>query len=133
MFLAQGARVDSLQLAYRSAASKYAEAAAVVVPSDTEQQWGFLLSQAGELYKQGDEFGDNDALIEAINAYHRCLALTPRSKRPLDCATTQHNLGDALRALGEREAGTARLEEAVAAYRAALEERTRELAPLPWA
>ena len=37
------------------------------------------------------------------------------------------------RALGERESGTARLEEAVAAYRAALEERTRERVPLDWA
>ena len=35
--------------------------------------------------------------------------------------------------LGERESGTARLEEAVAAYRAALEERTRERVPLDWA
>ncbi len=46
---------------------------------------------------------------------------------------TQNNLGAALRTLGEREAGTGRLEEAVAAYRAALEERTRERAPLQWA
>jgi hypothetical protein len=35
--------------------------------------------------------------------------------------------------LGERESGTARLEEAVAAFRAALEERTRERVPLDWA
>ena len=35
---------------------------------------------------------------------------------------TQNNLGNALATLGERESGTARLEEAVAAYRAALEE-----------
>ena len=35
--------------------------------------------------------------------------------------------------LGERESGTARLEEAVAAYRAALEERTRERVPPDWA
>ena len=35
--------------------------------------------------------------------------------------------------LGERESGTARLEEAVAAYRAALEEQTRERVPLDWA
>ena len=46
---------------------------------------------------------------------------------------TQNNLGDALWALGERESGTARLEEAVGAYRAALEERTRERVPLDWA
>ncbi|QNT68226.1 tetratricopeptide repeat protein [Defluviicoccus vanus] len=46
---------------------------------------------------------------------------------------TQNNLGNALRRLGERESGTARLEDAVAAYRAALEERTRERVPLDWA
>jgi hypothetical protein len=43
------------------------------------------------------------------------------------------NLGNTLAALGERESGTARLEEAVAAYRAALEEYTRDRAPLDWA
>ena len=52
---------------------------------------------------------------------------------PLDWAMTQNNLGNALARLGERESGTARLEEAVAAYRAALEERTRERVPLQWA
>ncbi len=41
---------------------------------------------------------------------------------PLDWAVTQNNLGNALATLGERESGTARLEEAVAAYRAALAE-----------
>ena len=35
--------------------------------------------------------------------------------------------------LGERESGTAQLTEAVAAYRAALEEYTRERVPLDWA
>jgi hypothetical protein len=39
------------------------------------------------------------------------------------------NLGNALAKLGSRESGTARLEEAVAAYRAALEEMTRAVAP----
>ena len=46
---------------------------------------------------------------------------------------TQSNLGNALRALGEREGGTARLEEAVTAFRAALQELTGERAPLDWA
>ena len=46
---------------------------------------------------------------------------------------TQNNLGLALDTLGSRESGTARLEEAVAAYRAALEERTRARVPLDWA
>lgn len=48
---------------------------------------------------------------------------------PLDWAATQMNLGNALRVLGERESGTGKLTEAVAAYRAALEEFTREVAP----
>jgi tetratricopeptide (TPR) repeat protein len=48
-------------------------------------------------------------------------------------ATTQNNLGTALLTLGERESGTKRLEEAVEAYRAALQERTRERVPLQWA
>ncbi|MGF1641189.1 MAG: tetratricopeptide repeat protein, partial [Rhodospirillales bacterium] len=51
----------------------------------------------------------------------------------MDWATTQNNLGNALWRLGERESGTGRLEEAVAAFRAALEERTRERVPLQWA
>jgi hypothetical protein len=46
---------------------------------------------------------------------------------------TQSNLGGALRTLGERESGTAKLEEAVVAYREALKERTRERVPLDWA
>jgi tetratricopeptide (TPR) repeat protein len=46
---------------------------------------------------------------------------------------TQTNLGVALATLGERESGTARLEAAVAAYRAALQEWTRERVPLDWA
>ena len=52
---------------------------------------------------------------------------------PLDWAATQNNLGAALATLGERESGTARLTEAVAAYHAALEELTREREPLDWA
>lgn len=44
-----------------------------------------------------------------------------------------NDLGNALSSLGEGDAGTARLEEAVRAYRAALEESTRDRAPLDWA
>jgi len=46
---------------------------------------------------------------------------------------TQNNLGNALCILGERESGTKRLEEAVAAFREALKEYTRERVPLHWA
>ena len=42
-------------------------------------------------------------------------------------------LGIALATLGERESGTERLEQAVAAFTEALKERTRERVPLAWA
>jgi len=56
-----------------------------------------------------------------------------REREPLDWAQTETNLGLALVAIGERESGTARLERAIAAERAALEELTRERNPLGWA
>jgi tetratricopeptide (TPR) repeat protein len=46
---------------------------------------------------------------------------------------TQDNLGTALATIGKRASDTSRLEEAIDAYRAALEVRTRELVPLAWA
>ena len=131
--LAQEARIDHLQLAYRSAAAKYGEAAGLVALFDAEGRKEWLLAQASEIYDQGNEFGDNSALVGAVGFYRQCLALTSRERVPLDWAGTQNNLGNALSALGERESGTATLEEAVAAYRAALEERTRERVPLDWA
>ena len=82
----------------------------------------YLLRQADALYREGDERGDNDALRGSIEVFGRALAQYPRSEAPLDWAATQNDLGNALQTLGERESGTARLEEAVAAYRAALEE-----------
>ena len=56
-----------------------------------------------------------------------------QERLPLDWAMTQNNLGNALWGLGERDSGTARLEEAVTAFRDALMEYTRERAPLQWA
>jgi hypothetical protein len=44
-----------------------------------------------------------------------------RERDPITWAMTQSNLGNALRAFGERESGTERLEQAVVAYQAALE------------
>ena len=132
-FLADEARIDHLQLAYRSAAGRYAEAACLVASFDTEWRKNWLIAQAGEFYDQGREFGDNAALADAVGLYNQCLDLALRTRIPVKWAAMQNNLGNALATLGERESGTARLEEAVAAYHAALEELTHERVPLDWA
>ncbi len=69
-------------------------------------------------------------LVAAIALRRELLALASSDD---ERGAARNNLGIALWTLGERESGTARLEEAVAAYRAALEEWTRERVPLHWA
>ncbi len=104
-FLAQEARVDDLQLAYRAAAAKYAEAASLVAPFDTEQQWRFLLDQAHELSK-GET---NSATMPRWPMRSTSIAGASLSRCvPLDWAMTQNQLGAALLRLGERESGTGR-------------------------
>jgi tetratricopeptide (TPR) repeat protein len=55
-----------------------------------------------------------------VAAYQEALKERTRERVPLDWAATQYNLGSALYELGLREADTAKLEAAVAAYQEAL-------------
>ena len=121
------------QVDAQRAAAYFKEAAALTPAQHADARWGYLNAEADALYRQGDEFGDNDALRAAIERQKRLIGLNPREGVPLDWAGTQTNLGKALLRLGERESGTAKLEEAVAAYREALKEGTRERVPLQWA
>ena len=63
-------------------------------------------------------------LEQSVAAYRAALEVYTREQLPQDWATTQNNLGIALRDLGgrsERRSRPAVLEQSVAAYRAALE------------
>jgi len=122
------------QLRYAEAAGLFGSAVSLL-PARSSGDRGRLLSrQADALYRQGSEFGDNTALIDSITIWQEISEQDfSRSKVPLDWAMAQNNLGNALATLGGRESGTVRLEAAVAAYRAALEERTRDRVPLDWA
>jgi tetratricopeptide (TPR) repeat protein len=123
-FLAEEASVDDLQLAYRSAAAKYAEAAALVPASDLDRQWELVEGQARALCRLDSISPDNEALRHAIEIYRRALTLVPRATAPHLWVSTQQNLGAALVSLGERESAATRLEEAVATYRDILPEVT---------
>jgi tetratricopeptide (TPR) repeat protein len=123
------------RLRYAEAAKHLGNAAAVFRPGSAHEdaRIGFLQAEAGALLLQGDEYGDNGALLAAVERFKQLLELTPYERVPLEWAKSQDALGVALRTLGAREGGTAKLEEAVAAYREALKVRTREREPLLWA
>jgi tetratricopeptide (TPR) repeat protein len=121
------------ELHYLQAADLFKEAASTVPQGHEGERWEYLNAEAAALYRQGDEFGDNDAARSAIERYRHLVELRPRNAYPSDWAMTQNILGNALGVLGAREGGTARLEEAVAVYREALQENTRARVPLDWA
>ena len=80
--------------------------------------------------EEGETEGINFSLLVAIELSRR-MASTAGNRE--EHWVTAVLLGNALQALGERESGTARLEQAVKAYQAALLEWTRDRVPLDWA
>ena len=80
---------------------------------------------AGGCWRRGLE-GAAEKLAALVD---NAVTIEPEERR----ARLQLSLGDALLALGQRESGTERLERAIDAYHGALEQYTRERAPLEWA
>src|SRR5262252_1487658 len=89
-----------------------------------------LNSEPETLYEYGRDRGSNVQLIALIELRRKLLDYASSGD---ERGSASDGLGTALATLGERESGTARLEEAVAAYRDALTEYTRERVPLDWA
>jgi tetratricopeptide (TPR) repeat protein len=131
--LSNRGNVALIRLDYLSAAARFRQASDLVPGTHPTERGDYLYSQADALYRQGDEYGDNAALLDAIAAFRSAQREWTRDRVPLDWAKAQTYLGSALTRLGERESGTARLHEAISALRVALEVRTRELVPLDWA
>ncbi len=83
-----------------------------------------------EWYERGRDKGLNFDLSIAIELSNLTML---RANGSDDRGAILNILGNALRTLGQREAGTARLEEAVSAHRAALTELKQDRVPLDWA
>ncbi len=98
--------------------------------ADPAQRFNALRTVQDEWYESGRDKGLAFDLEVSIAL---ALASLDRAQDADERGATQNNLGNALQTLGERESGTARLEEAVTAFRAALEERTQDRVPLNWA
>ena len=97
---------------------------------DAAARFAALRERQEAFYLEGRDKGVANDLLISIEIGRLSLAAARDAD---ERGTALNNLGAALSALGERESGTARLEEAVAAYRAVLEEYTRERVPLDWA
>ena len=91
-----------------------------------------LADVADALLKSSVDLTDLDKRLLAIEAL-KVSGTFMRTIDPNYWAMTQNNLGNALRILGKIAGDTARLEEAVTAYRAALEVYTRDAMPANWA
>ena len=97
---------------------------------DAADRFGALRRKQDEYYVEGRDKGINGLLEVSIELARLALKAAPDAD---ERGAAENDLGNALGELGERERGTVRLEEAVVACRAALEEWTRERGPLKWA
>jgi len=113
-----------------AAAEAIVELARTIYGANEAKIMELLGSEAQALYEHGRDRGSNVHLVAAVASRREQLRLAISD---YDRGTARVNLGNVLETLGERESGTAKLEEAIAAYREALEERTRERVPLDWA
>jgi tetratricopeptide (TPR) repeat protein len=95
-----------------------------------EKRFALMWSQRNEFYVRGRNQGLNADLIVSVEMAR---LIVNRSRNSNERGAAIDNLAVSLSTLGERESGTARLEEAVAACHAALEEWRRERVPLNWA
>ena len=88
----------------------------------------------GALWRQHYEIGrDKGSNLDSLLAIDLAQLVCARAANQDERGTAQNDLGMALTILGERESGTDRLEQAVAAYTEALKERTRDRVPFAWA
>ena len=112
------------------AAERVERIVALQHPDDPAARFAKLRARQDALYVEGRDKEIVLPLEVSIEVARRTLAVARDAQ---ERGAALNDLGVFLQTLGERESGTARLEEAVAAYRAALEERTRERVPLDWA
>ncbi|WP_347268685.1 hypothetical protein, partial [Paracoccus sp. (in: a-proteobacteria)] len=126
--LEAGIKEDLLRGDTASAARRIVEKIDLTTPA--EDRFARIWQEWDVWYTRGRDQGVNLDLEVAIELGR--LALNRAQDADVRGAV-QNNLGNALLSLGERESGTGRLEEAVVAYRAALEENTRARVPLDWA
>jgi tetratricopeptide (TPR) repeat protein len=110
---AERGELSLTRLDYLQAGQHFKVAADFVAHDTAELRADYLNRYAEALQQYGDYRGDNAVLAQAIGVYRTTLLEVRPDKLPLPWAETRNRLGIALAKLGERESGTARLEEAL--------------------
>jgi hypothetical protein len=121
---------DLLRFDATAAAGRVEKIAALQHEDDRKALFEGVRARQVQFYAEGRNKGINFSVQVAIAIARREAQLAQGADQQ---GAALNDLGVALTVLGERESGMARLEEAVSAHRAALEEQTRERAPLDWA
>jgi tetratricopeptide (TPR) repeat protein len=128
--LEAGIEQDTLRRDALAVAQRVERIAATEEPDDSARRFAALRRRQDMFDNEGRDKGLNFSSEVAIEVARLMLrSATDTDQR----AVALNDLAIALATLGAREAGTTRLEEAVAANRDALLERTRERVPLRWA
>src|SRR5262249_31195653 len=130
ILLEEGVKVDILRRDAGGVAKRIEALVAVDHPAERPAWSPEFRNRYDAYYEDGEAKGTNFSLTVAIELARR-MAATAADADERGIALKLR--GIALARLGERESGTARLQEAVSTYRAALEESTRARAPLQWA
>lgn len=112
------------------AAARRVEALAALDAADRPAWAAGFHARFDAFHAEGRDKGLNLSLEIAIALARRMLAT---AATPDERGTANHQLGRALQTLGGRESGSARLEEAVGAWRATLQAWTRDRVPQDWA
>ena len=124
-------KVNSARRKEPFAAAQRIEAVAAIETPERPAAWSPSYWDRFNICLAEREIADFDLSLEVAMEMARRMAATARDSDERGAALVL--LGNALRMLGERESGTARLGDAVAAYREALLENTRARVPLQWA
>jgi tetratricopeptide (TPR) repeat protein len=121
------------KLQYLDAAEHFQEAVDFVPAGHPDKKGRLLLAKADALYHQGDERGDNAALVNSIATYRLALREDDRDRVPRQWAIDENSLGNALVTLGVRQGETTSLKQAVNTYSLALEVYSHDVGLVDWA
>src|SRR5262249_46683396 len=123
-------KLDTLRRDAGSVARRIERIVGIEQPTDHPAWLPAFRARLDEYERDGTSKGVNFSLMVAIELARRMVATARNAD---ERGEARNRIGIGLATLGGGESGTARLEEAVVAFRAALEERTRDRVLIDWA